>query len=126
MLKNQERNTIQKLEELSLYLEIKKYQTLLATLKNEVLSNVNDETVIKQKELELRNNLNISLESIIRFGIDPTNEYNLRDWMMACSIYIKNLDMIEHTIFLYQRNEASNLGLFGTSEYKESTILKNK
>ena len=54
------------------------------------------------------------------------NEENLRDWMMACSTYIKNLDMLEHTMFFCKKDEGDNLGLFGTSSYGESTVLKNK
>lgn len=126
MLRNEEKSTIQKLDELSLYLNINKYQTLLVTLKQETLANVIDENLIKEKELELKNKLNESLQSLLRFGIDPTNEENLRDWMMACSTYIKNLDMFEHTMFFCKKDEGDNLGLFGTSSYGESTVLKNK
>ena len=126
MLRNEEKSTIQKLDELSLYLNINKYQTLLVTLKQETLANVIDENLIKEKELELKNKLNESLQSVLRFGIDPTNEENLRAWMMACSTYIKNLDMLEHTMFFCKKDEGDNLGLFGTSSYGESTVLKNK
>lgn len=126
MLKNEEKNTIQKLDELSLYLNINKYQTLLTTLNQETLENVVDEELVKEKESELKNKLNESLQSVLRFGIDPTDEENLKTWMIACSTYIKNLDMLEHTMFFYKKNEGNNLGLFGTSSYGESTILKSK
>jgi len=126
MLRNEEKSIIQKLDELSLYLEINKYQTLLVTLKQEILANVIDENLVKEKELELKNKLNTSILSVIRIGIDPTNKENMRNWMIACSTYIKNLDMLEHTMFFLQKNEGDNLGLFGTSSYGESTVLKNK
>lgn len=126
MLRNEEKSTIQKLDELSLYLEIKKIETLLASLKHETLANITNEETIIKKELELKEKLNNLLISTLRFGIDPTNNENLKEWMSACNNYIQNLDMLEHTTFFCKKEEGDNLGLFGNSEYGESTILKNR
>jgi len=126
MLRNEEKTTIQKLDELSLYLEINKIQTLLATLKKETLANITNEKLLIEKELELKEQLNNHLISTIRFGIDPTDNDNLSKWMSACNSYILNLDMLEHTMFFCKKEEGANLGLFGNSTYGESTILKNK
>lgn len=123
-MNNQELEFGQMLEELSLYLEISKYQTLLSTLKNEALTTITDESVIKEKEALLKQYLSTCFESLLRFGIDVTDSENFNKWIMACSTYTNNLDMVEYTLLVQQRSEGKNLNILDTSEYKESIFLK--
>lgn len=126
MIKKRELKSIQELDELSLYLEINKYQTMLVNLKNDVLTNISDEKIAGVKELEIRKALATYLESVIRFGIDPTNKENLNEWISACSTYINNMDVIEHIMFVQQRKDEKKLDAFGTSLYGESAFLKKQ
>ena len=121
VVSSREIHSIEKLDELSLYLEISKYKTTLVSLKQESITNVVNELAMQQLINETKERLTIYLSSLTRFGIDPTNQEEVNSWMHACKNFLNSLDVIEYATFLNHRATCQSLELFGKQEYGRSS-----
>lgn len=124
MINNFEEETIQIIDELSLYLEITKYQTMLVNLRNDIITRVSFEEIGEKRMIDANKHLETLLKSTARFGIDSNNKEELTKWMNNCYSYMNNLDITGLFEFICRKTEGINLGLIGTSNYGESSFLK--
>ena len=116
--------SIERLDELSLYLEISRCKSSLNKLKTEALSTFKSETLITEEVIKEREYLKLLLSMLPKYGIDPTDNENLSDWIKACSTYINNLDVVNHIKFVQLRKEGKNLDLLLNKEEGKSSFLK--
>ena len=80
----------QSLDSLSLYLEIRKYQELLAKQKELYHSNQDGTILLKEPRelIQLRNSLEEAIFATSRFGVDPTNPEELEAWFQKHQSYL--------------------------------------
>lgn len=125
MINEKELASIDRLDELSLYLEISKCKYRLDNLKYEKLSGIQNEKLITDEEVKTREYLNNLLSNLPKYGIDPTDKNNLNNWINACSTFVNNLDIVDHVKFVQLRKEGKRLDLLLSQEEGKSAFLKD-
>lgn len=103
--------SVSKLDELSLYLEICKYEEILNQLKHNALITPGkisfQSSLIQAKEI-----LDIHLEQLENFGIPFKNKDAVLSWKHACSQFLNGLDMVEYALFMQTRMSGNRLDMF--------------
>lgn len=117
--------SISKFDELSLYLEICKYENILENLKNHATI-VPGKIQFQAEIIQTKEILNLHFKELERFGIMSKDKTTIALWKEACADFLNSLDMIEYATLMQTRMSGKPLDLFCSSEKLHSAFLKSE
>lgn len=119
---NREISSIERLDELSLYLEICKCKRNLENMENIFSNKGIDNVTLQYEKVKLNNRLALLLSSLFRFGIDSTSDENITDWMRDWESYLAKLNDDEYKAFAFYRSTCQSLEFFVA---KKNEVVKS-
>ncbi len=112
--------------ELSLYLEIVKYEGMLREKKEEALMMPGDSLSIQIEIEELSKKILECKKYLSVFGISMEDAEEVQKWKWACSDFLNQLSIVEYATFIDYRAHGKNLDIFCVPQEGKSYFLTKR
>ncbi len=118
--------SLEKLDELYLYIQLSKYERTLADLKNNAAILPGKVIQFDAEETHLKNMIEACIETVKNFGIDTKDREEIQAWKHACGTFLDSLTMEEYIFFMQQRATGQGLNIFCPAEEGKSSFYTKK